>query len=99
MIFFHAKNRPILMCKSIEQAKKRINNGADLCKSIDFNLTNDEICVPRTPRKEEKEILDEIFKDSKHFSDLKSCGKMILIFSKIMQKSSPGPNFLDFFCV
>ena len=80
MIFFRAKNRPILMCKSIEQAKKRINNGADLCKSIDFNLTNDEICVPRTPIKEEKEILDEIFKDSEYFSKLKTCAKIIIIF-------------------
>ena len=76
-----------------------LGNEADICKSIGFNHTNDKIHIPRTPREEERKILDEIFKDSKHFSKLKSCAKLILIFSKIIEKSSQGPNFYDFFCV
>ena len=83
----------------LEQAKKRKNNGADFCKSIWLNHTNNKICVPRTPREGERKILDAIFKDSKHFSKLKLRAKLILIFSKIIEKSSQGPNFYDFFCV
>ena len=37
-----------------------------MCKSLGFNLTNDEIHIPRAPREEEREILDEIFKDFEH---------------------------------
>ena len=109
MIFFSCQKRPIfgenqifalkLMCKWIYQAKKTKKNEADICRSIGFNHTNDKIHIPRTPREEERKILDEIFKDSKHFSKLKSCAKLILIFSKIIEKSSQGPNFYDFFCV
>ena len=62
-------------------------------KLICFNHTNDKIHIPRTPKEEERKILDEIFKDSKHFSEFKSCAKMILIFFKIEEKSSPGSNF------
>ena len=67
-------------------------NEADLCRSLGFNHTNDEIHIPRAPREEEREILDEIFKDSEHFSKLKSCAKLTLIFSKIIGKNSQGPN-------
>ena len=69
---------------------------ADLCKSLGFNHTNDEIHIPRAPR-EETEILDEIFKDSEHFSKLKSCAKMMLIFFKIKEKASQGLIFFIFF--
>ena len=40
----------------------RGKNEADLCKSLGFNHTNDEIHIPRAPREEEREILDEILK-------------------------------------
>ena len=79
---------------------EREKNDTDLCKSLGFNHTNAEIHIPRAPREEETEILDEIFKEPEHFSKLKSCAKMILIFFKIKEKSSPGPNSFDFFwCV
>ena len=72
---------------------EREKNYADVCKSLGLNHTNAEIHIPRAPRDEERETLDEIFKNSEHFSELKSCVKMILIFFKIEEKSFPGPNF------
>ena len=38
---------------------EREKNDTDLCKSLGFNHTNDEIHIPRAPREEETEILDE----------------------------------------
>ena len=55
---------------------EREKNEADLCKSLGFNHTNDEIHIPRAPRGEEEEILDDIFKDSEHFSKLKTWQKL-----------------------
>ena len=74
-------------------------NEADICKSIGFKHINDKIHIPRTPREEERKILDEIFKDSKHFSKLKSCAKLILIFSQILKKILQGLIFMIFLCV
>ena len=110
MIFFSCQKKAYFWSKSDIYSKidvqinltgsEREKNDTDLCKSLGFNHTNDEIHIPRAPREEETEILDEIFKDSEHFSKLKSCAKMMLIFFKIKEKSSPGPNFFDFFgCV
>ena len=78
---------------------ERGKNDADLCKLLGFNHNNAKIHIPRAPRDEEREIVDEIFKDSEHFSELKSCAKMILIFFKIQEKSSPGPTFFYFYLV
>ena len=78
---------------------EREKNDADLCKLQGFNHNNAEIHIPRAPRDEEREILDEIFKDSKHFSKLKSCAKLILILSKIIGKRSQGLSFMIILCV
>ena len=103
MIFFSCQKKAYFWSKSDIYSKidvqinltgsEREKNDTDLCKSLGFNHTNAEIHIPRAPRDEEREILDEIFKDSKHFSEFKSCAKMILIFFKIEEKSSPGSNF------
>ena len=103
MIFFSRQKKAWFWSKSDIYSKidvqinltgsEREKNDTDLCKSLGFNHTNAEIHIPRAPRDEEREILDEIFKDSKHFSEFKSCAKMILIFFKIEKKSSPGSNF------
>ena len=96
MIFFSRQKKAWFWSKSDIYSKidvqinltgsGREKNEAYLCKSLGFNHTNDEIHIPRAPREEETEILDEIFKDSEHFSKLKSCAKLILIFSKIIEK-------------
>ena len=41
-----------------EREKNKMNNEADLCKSLGFIHTNAEIHFPRAPREEEREILD-----------------------------------------
>ena len=103
MIFFSCQKKAYFWSKSDIYSKidvqinltgsEREKNDTDLCKSLGFNHTNAEIHIPRAPRDEEGEIIDEICKDSKHFSEFKSCAKMILIFFKIEEKSSPGSNF------
>ena len=109
MIFFSCQKKAYFWSKSDIYTKidvqinltgsGREKNEAYLCKSLGFNHNNAEIHIPRAPREEETEILDEIFKDSEHFSKLKSCAKMILISFTIKEKRSPGPIFFLFLLV
>ena len=47
------------VCANKSNRLRKEKKEADLCKSKGFNHTNDEIHIPRTPREEEREILDE----------------------------------------
>ena len=69
MIFFSRQKKAWFWSKSDIYSKidvqinltgsEREKNYTDLCKSLGFNHTNDEIHIPRAPREEETEILDE----------------------------------------